>query len=261
MQNNLKLWWGSYGKKYESTEPSFFPIKDIAIATELEHSYAAIYDEAKILWQTDGSDSFAAYKDYSSYDDRQFPPHSWKKLVFMVWGIKNKALNGKFPVISSLLGKHPEVTSCFITKLSPHSLIAGHCGITNGQYRIHLGLKVPDVPAEVCGIEVGSEQMPWQNGKAFAFVDAHYHHVWNNTDEDRYLLIVDVCRPQFLSRQSFICARVIVSNLYFTIAIKFDNIHIYNISGTKFLDYLTYILYLPLWAIIGLNNKLGFIKL
>ena len=261
MDKKLKLWFAAYGTKYEADDPFFFSIDNIPIAKELEQNYAAIYEETKMLWQKNVMDSILTQRDYHDYDDTQFPPNSWKKLVFRIWGIDNKYICDKFPLIASYVKNHPEITSCFITKLAPHSIITGHSGISNAQYRIHLGLQIPVTDAELCGIEVGNQKKPWQNGKAFAFLDGHYHHVWNKTDQDRYLLIVDVCRPEFRDRLGFIYARVIVSNLYFPIAIKFNTKFLYNITKTRFLDVMAYILYVPIKVAVWLNSKISFLKL
>jgi len=266
--NKHKLWFPSFNgryeanepvySRYESNEPEVYPAEKIEIAKELEHNYPAILEELNILWSQDNN-IMDTYGGFNTYDNVQFPPNSWKKIVFRVWGIRNKTICEKFPFTASLIEKFQNVTSCFVTKLSAHSIIRPHGGETNAQLRIHLGLNVPEEDAQ-CGIEVNNQKVFWKNGKAFAFLDAYHHHAWNNSDNDRYVLIVDVLRPKFLNKMNFIYSRVIVSQILTSASKKLNSdffLRMHNAPATI----IAYILYLPIIVILKLNNKLGFINL
>jgi beta-hydroxylase len=60
--------------------------------------------------------------------------------------------------------------------------------------RYHLGLIVPR-EAEACRIRVGEDIRHWEAGKSMIFDDTFNHEVWNDTDEMRVVLFVDVLRP------------------------------------------------------------------
>ncbi len=60
--------------------------------------------------------------------------------------------------------------------------------------RAHLGLKVP-TEKEQCRIRVGDEVRHWEEGAVMLFDDTHEHEVWNDTDETRVVLFLDVVRP------------------------------------------------------------------
>jgi hypothetical protein len=60
--------------------------------------------------------------------------------------------------------------------------------------RYHLGLIVPE-DAESCRIRVGDDFRHWEEGKSLIFDDTFNHEVWNDTDETRVVLFVDVLRP------------------------------------------------------------------
>jgi ornithine lipid ester-linked acyl 2-hydroxylase len=254
------LWFCDYNKQYAGNEPFLYPASEIDIAVALEQYYTSLLEELKILWQTKNGGKDDLFGDYASYDDKQFPPNSWKKMVIKVWGIKNKSIYKKFPVTSSLVERFPNVTSCYVTRTSAHSIIRPHCGETNAIIRIHLGLKVPEVDAGLCGMQIGSQTVAWKNGKAFAFLDAHSHHVWNNSDHDRYVVIADVLRPEFTGRKNFICSRIIVGQLFFSIATRFNTHHLHKVPN-RLLDGITWLLYLPIVAAVKLNNRIGFLKL
>ena len=62
--------------------------------------------------------------------------------------------------------------------------------------RVHYGIKIPDGDIS---FKVKSEEKKWENGKAFAFNDFYEHGGWNNTEEDRIILIVDLDRKMILN--------------------------------------------------------------
>ncbi len=49
--------------------------------------------------------------------------------------------------------------------------------------------------AEACRIRVGEDIRHWEEGKSLVFDDTFNHEVWNDTDETRVVLFVDVLRP------------------------------------------------------------------
>src|SRR5260221_13721944 len=68
----------------------------------------------------------------------------------------------------------------------------------NGRYkgvlRYHLGLKIP-ASDDRCGIRVGGEVARWEEGRSLVFDDTFEHEAWNDTDQTRVVLFVDVVRP------------------------------------------------------------------
>ena len=58
----------------------------------------------------------------------------------------------------------------------------------------HLGLKVP-ADAASCRMRVDTETVHWGEGESFLFDDTYEHEVWNDTDETRVILLVQVRRP------------------------------------------------------------------
>jgi ornithine lipid ester-linked acyl 2-hydroxylase len=60
--------------------------------------------------------------------------------------------------------------------------------------RYHLALKVPE-PREACRIRLADQIAYWEEGKSLIFDDTHFHEVWNDTDDYRVVLFLDVERP------------------------------------------------------------------
>lgn len=74
--------------------------------------------------------------------------------------------------------------------------IEPHTGTHNTRLVCHLPLIVPPN----CGFRVGNEVREWQEGKILIFDDTIEHEAWNESGEDRVVLIFDIWRPE-LSEQ------------------------------------------------------------
>lgn len=56
-----------------------------------------------------------------------------------------------------------------------------------------------DIQAAVpCGIRIGDQVRAWEEGKCLVFDDAYEHEVWNRTEEERVLLLVDFWHVSYL---------------------------------------------------------------
>jgi aspartate beta-hydroxylase len=86
--------------------------------------------------------------------------------------------------------------SVFFSRLAAGSHIVRHCGPHNLRIRAHLGLIVPNGN---CQMRVGTEARCWTAGEVLLFDDSFEHEVWNHTQFDRYVLIVDVWHPALLA--------------------------------------------------------------
>lgn len=94
----------------------------------------------------------------------------------------------------------------FFSKLHPKSRIKAHTAPMNFRLRVHLPLIVPteatpDTESIACGIRVGPLVQRWTPGKAMVLDDAFEHEVWNETDEVRVLLLVDLWHPDILIQE------------------------------------------------------------
>ena len=70
--------------------------------------------------------------------------------------------------------------------------IPAHTGMLNTRLISHLPLIVP----ADCGFRVGNEIRQWEVGKLMIFDDTIEHEAWNDSCEDRVVLIFDVWRPE-----------------------------------------------------------------
>ena len=75
--------------------------------------------------------------------------------------------------------------------------IAPHSGTDNARLICDLALIVPPN----CGFGVGNDVRPWEEGKLLIFDDTIEHEAWNDSSEDRVVLIFDIWRPELSARE------------------------------------------------------------
>jgi aspartyl/asparaginyl beta-hydroxylase (cupin superfamily) len=75
--------------------------------------------------------------------------------------------------------------------------IAPHTGMFNTRLICHLPLIVP--PG--CRFRVGNEIREWEEGKLLIFDDTIEHEAWNDSSEDRVVLIFDIWRPELTKQE------------------------------------------------------------
>jgi len=117
------------------------------------------------------------------------------------------------PVTTEILERVPNLRIAWLSILAPGYHIPAHTGVTKGLIRNHLGLIIP-ADREQCRIRVGDEIRPWSEGKFLILDDTYEHEVWNDTDEERVVLLFDFDRPMKWSGR--------LLNRFFLWAIKFS---------------------------------------
>ena len=88
----------------------------------------------------------------------------------------------------------PNLQTAWFSILAPGYHIPAHRGVSKGIIRAHLGLIIPR-DAEKCRIRVGDQIKVWRPGEIFVFDDTYEHEVWNDTEDERVILLFDVDRP------------------------------------------------------------------
>jgi hypothetical protein len=82
--------------------------------------------------------------------------------------------------------------SVLFSRLGPGARIPPHHGMLNARLICHLPLIVPPN----CGFRVAGETRAWEAGKLLVFDDSVEHEAWNDSDQDRIILIFDIWRPE-----------------------------------------------------------------
>jgi Aspartyl/Asparaginyl beta-hydroxylase len=108
------------------------------------------------------------------------------------------------PFTSSLMRKYiPDATTLadqgggeiIFSVLGSKTRVRAHCGSTNLRLTAHLGLSIPSLSVEDCGIRVADKWHSWKNGKVFVFDDSYEHEVKNMTSAYRAVLLLRFWHP------------------------------------------------------------------
>lgn len=179
----------------------FFPRRHFPWMADLEAATDAIRAELVALLDA-GGDGFAPYVSLPS----GAPPNKWSPLdnslswgAYYLWkyGEPVERALQRCPATAAALAAIPRADlpsrapTAFFSILRPRTRIPPHTGVTNVRTIVHLPLIVP--PG--CGFRVGGETREWKVGEAFAFDDTIEHEAWNDSDELRAVLILDVWNP------------------------------------------------------------------
>jgi aspartate beta-hydroxylase len=192
----------------------FFPEVHFPWFAALEARTGEIRAELEaMLAERDGG-----FRPYVAFDPTQ-PVNQWAELnqsrrwsAWFFWedGVRNDDHCARCPATAAALetaplldlpGKGP---TAMFSILEPRTRIPPHTGSNNVRTTVHLPLIVP--PG--CGLRVGAETRVPQAGKAWAFDDTIEHEAWNDSDELRAVLILDVWNP-LLSEPEKAAVRVI----------------------------------------------------
>ena len=170
----------------EYYDPSLIPVSD-----ELEKRFPEIkYEYDEIIKRYDDFAPFqtiSPHQTYISNDDK------WRLFFLRGAGIWFRRNCSMMPITHSILKRHPNVVSAYISVLGPRKKLNPHAGPYSGVLRLHLALDIPH--QQRCYIDVNGERAHWEEGKCLLFDDTYEHSATNNTDKLRAVLFMDVLRP------------------------------------------------------------------
>lgn len=173
-------------------DATFLPLERFPWVAHIEANWTVIREElTQVLADRDALPSFQEIsRDQIAItdDDR------WKTFFLFGYGFRAQLGTEMCPRTAALMKEIPGMTTAMFSILSPHKHINHHRGPYKGVLRYHLGLIVPE-DAEACRIRVGDDVRHWEAGRSMIFDDTYDHEVWNDTDETRVVLFVDVLRP------------------------------------------------------------------
>ncbi len=180
----------------------FFNREDFPWLARVEQATDDIHTELLALLK-DARGDFSPYLTHASDEPlsqwRELnQSRRWSALFLFKDGQRHEANIARCPKTIAALEAAPIVriphrgpTSLF-SLLEPKTRIPPHTGTTNIRLTVHLPLIVPPQ----CGFRVGTQRREWHPGTALIFDDTIEHEAWNDSDEDRVILIFDIWNPQ-----------------------------------------------------------------
>ncbi|MGQ3099431.1 MAG: aspartyl/asparaginyl beta-hydroxylase domain-containing protein [Sphingopyxis solisilvae] len=126
----------------------------------------------------------------------------WSALFFCENGIMSDDIVARCPATWAAVQHAPlprirNSPTVMFSLLRAGARIAPHTGTHNARLICHLPLIVPPD----CGFRVGNQVRQWEEGKLLIFDDTIEHEAWNNSNQDRVVLIFDIWRPELSARE------------------------------------------------------------
>lgn len=159
---------------------------------EFEEKWEVMRDEVRQILKH--REAIPGFEQVSPDQYRLAKAQQWKTFVLYGFGQQLPKNCTMAPVTTEVLSRVPNVQTAWFSILAPGYHIPAHSGVTKGIVRAHLGLIVPK-EREKCRIRVQDQVKAWEEGKVFVFDDTYEHEVWNETDEERVILLFDFDRP------------------------------------------------------------------
>ena len=185
-------------------DPADFPwVRPIEAAT------AEVRTELLALIGAEGTDNFRPYiqaQDSSVRLDANkslVESRDWSALFLCENGRPDEALIERCPKAWEAVQQAPLARipgwgpTVMFSLLKAGARIAPHTGMFNTRLVCHLPLIVP--PG--CRFRVGNEIREWREGQLFIFNDTIEHEAWNDSGQDRVVLIFDIWRPEFSEQE------------------------------------------------------------
>ena len=180
------------GRRSLVGDATFFPLERFPWVEHMEDNWTVIREELERVLEDHAA--LPNFQDISKDQIEITDDDRWKTFFLYGYGFKAKLGVEMCPRTAALMEQIPGMKTAMFSILSPRKHILDHRGPYKGVLRYHLGLIVPR-DAEACRIRVGEDIRHWEEGKSMIFDDTFNHEVWNDTDETRVVLFVDVLRP------------------------------------------------------------------
>jgi len=173
-------------------DATFFENERFPWIEHIERNWTVIREELEAVLAD--REALPNFQDISKDQIEITDDDKWKTYFLYGYGFEAKLGVETCPKTAALMRQIPGMTTAMFSILSPRKHILDHRGPYKGVLRYHLGLIVPR-EARKCRIRVGEDFRHWEEGESMVFDDTFNHEVWNDTDETRVVLFVDVLRP------------------------------------------------------------------
>lgn len=170
-------------------DKAFFPW-----IAELERHWQDIRDEALRI----RAQEIPSLGDISFDHGRIAADRRWRAFFLKGYGYRMPSNAARAPITAALIEKVPGLVTANFSVMEAGGHIPRHWGMTKGMLTYHLALQAPK-EREKCRMHLEEGEtlhvLNWEDGQSFLFDDMFNHEVWNETDEDRYVLLIQIKRP------------------------------------------------------------------
>ena len=181
------LMWSAATKEHQVYPNSVFPWVGY-----LEASTPTIRAEAEALLQD--RMSVPSVREISPDHAKIAVDEKWRSFFLWGYGVRIDANCARCPETAKILENIPGLLTAFYSVMLAGAHVPRHTGPTKAILTTHLGLVIP-AEREKCHMNVGGEDVVWREGEVVIFDDMFPHEVWNDTSEDRIILLLHIKRP------------------------------------------------------------------
>lgn len=185
----IGAWMGKYS-----------PVGDLPVFDNKDFEWTTLLEENWLTIRKELEGILANHQQFPSLQDIQKEQivlnqdNNWKTYFLFGFGLKASKNCEACPVTASLLEQIPDMKTAFFSILSPGKHIPAHKGVFKGLIRSHLGLIIPGKKGD-CLMRIDNQKIFWEEGKTVVFDDTYEHEVWNNSNQVRVVLLIDIVRP------------------------------------------------------------------
>ncbi len=173
-------------------EHQVFPNELFPWTSLLIENWPAIRDEAQALLRD--HTSIPSVRELSSDHEKIAVDDKWRSFFFWGYGLRAEANCVRCPETARVLEQIPGLLSALYSVTLAGARIPRHTGPTKAIITAHIGLIIPR-RREDCRMQIGDHEVVWEEGRVVVFDDMYPHEVWNNTEEDRVILMLHLKRP------------------------------------------------------------------
>lgn len=159
---------------------------------DIEANWTTVLAEAESVLKE--REAIPSLSEISPDHERLTSDGKWQSFFLWGYGYKSPLNCKRCPKTTEIVERIPGLMTAMFSIHAPGIHIPRHKGVTKGMVVCHLGLIVPKA-REKCRMQVEDRLLHWDPGKTFVFDDTYAHEVWNDTDEDRVILLLQVERP------------------------------------------------------------------
>ena len=223
------------GKKVYTPEPAllhypmlpaeqFFDRRHFPWLERLEAATDLIREELLVVLREDleGMEPYIQYPPGVPVNQWVELNHSPRWNSYFLWkdGVKDEAHCARCPNTTALLESLPLLRqpglgpTAMFSVLAPRTHIPPHTGSANTRSLVHLPLILPG-PSR---FRVGNETRDWKMGEAWVFDDTIEHEAWNDADQTRVILILDIWNPYLSEAERELVGAMMAAKNAFTAA-------------------------------------------
>jgi hypothetical protein len=173
-------------------EDSFWPAEQFELGSTLQRHFTALKEEIDALDP----------EHFHDETERIERTGKWQVLMLLEAGRWNEDNLSRLPALSRILKEARELRLAgglaYLSRLSPGTVVAPHTGPTNMRLRLHFAIRVP---VGNCAMRVAGSERRWVEGESIIFNDFLEHEVWNRTDGERLILLVDLWHPDITAQE------------------------------------------------------------